>query len=146
MAGIGEVSWPAEQIPDADALYKRVPQSHVESDGRLGPNAFVKIGEGEMRGVSTNWSKYSDPHSTRDAVKVATPPRDPLNYSVVSFLAGAVRAVSSVVEVRHTPLPDNRSHTDIRYPDMPKVDATELRTKLARINMEWVLRAQPKAN
>lgn len=120
--------WPVESIPDPDGLLKRVPRAHV-TEGRPDPAAFR--GQGERRGMSTDWERYSDPEATRRRSR--TKPAS--EYGVVRLVAGEARAVPGQ-SVEHTPLPENRAHTDV----FGEKDA-EVRVKLSRI-ASWVLRLE----
>jgi len=56
--------------------------------------------------MSTDWSKYSTPEATLGRA------RKPEDNGVVEMLVGSVRAISTLV-VEHTPLPENRAHTEV---------------------------------
>lgn len=98
--------YPAEAIPDDDVLYLRVHRAHFLRGEVLSP-AFRNHPPG---GLSTNWSRYSSPEETRSQARQA-----PENYGVLGMNVGAVRAIPHQV-VRHTPLPENRAHTDVLGP------------------------------
>lgn len=133
MAGSGEVGWKVEPIPDTDSLFLRVHRANIDG-AELRPRAFEPHGQG----VSTNWSKYSNPKDTRDSVGPhpdTGKPRDPLNYGVAQFSVKFVRNVPKLT-VKHTPLPEIRAHTDIRF---ALADKEEMRVKLTRVPFDWCL-------
>lgn len=75
------------------------------SDGEMNPNGFQpKVGP-----MSTNWARYCTAEETRQGAAQKTPPSA---YTVVSMNVGRVRSEARQ-EVRHSPLADNRGHTDV---------------------------------
>ncbi len=50
--------WEIEFIPDEDHLFYRLHKSFI-LEGEVLPGAFQERGEGEQRGMSTDWEKYS---------------------------------------------------------------------------------------
>ena len=95
----------AEQIPDDDSLYMRVHKNWIR-DGELNPGTF----RNNYGGMSTDWSKYSDPQKTRD--RVIAYDKEPGNYGVLGMNVDEVREIPDQVVI-HKPLDDNRSHTDV---------------------------------
>lgn len=79
-----------------------VHKTWLKPDGTLATGAFQNRG-GAM---STDWSKYATPEETRQRR------RTPADNAVVSMNVGKVRAVPGQ-SVTHTPLPENRAHTDV---------------------------------
>lgn len=112
--------WPVEEIPDVDGLYMRVHRNHVR-DGEPIPGAFRDIGGG----MSTDWNKYSTPQATRERGR-----KDPALYGIIQLPVGLVRTIDSLA-VTHSPLEENRAHTDV----IGEKD-TEVRLKLLRV-YEW---------
>ncbi|MEX2411974.1 MAG: hypothetical protein WD607_11535 [Candidatus Paceibacterota bacterium] len=94
-----------EEIPDEDSLYMRVHKNWIR-DGELNPGTF-RNNEG---GMSTDWSKYSDPEQTRN--RVIAYDKEPDNYGILGMNVGDVRKIPDQVVI-HKPLDDNRSHTDV---------------------------------
>lgn len=94
-----------EEIPDEDRLYMRVHKNWIR-DGDLNPGTF----RNNQGGMSTDWSKYSDPERTKD--RVINYEKDPDNYGVLSMNVGQVRDIPDQVII-HKPLDENRSHTDV---------------------------------
>jgi hypothetical protein len=88
---------PIEDIPDDDALYKRVHAS-LFKDGRIMTGAFKQV---EM---SVDWSKYSTAQNSRDRAK------KPSLNGVIELIARDVRQIPGQV-VEHAPLLENRSHS-----------------------------------
>lgn len=122
--------WDIEEIPDSDLLFYRIHKSEFR-DGTVIPGAFKERGEGEERGMSTNWNKYSTPDLL---INVATIPND---NAVVQFHVQKVREIGSLL-VKHAPLPNNRSHSHII--GIPKKGQlkTKVRAKLQEI-YEWTI-------
>lgn len=116
-------SWQAEDIPGQDKLFMRVERSFVKN-GEVIPGAF-RNHPTETDGMSTDWSRYSTPQDTRQRAKV------PVNNGVVEMLVSEVRQVPQQT-VKHSPIPTNRSHTDVWGVKDP-----EVRLKLRRL-ARWV--------
>ena len=92
------------------------------------PRAYDEHGGG----MSTNWNKYATAEQTRQQVaNVLHPktgqPKNPADFAVLGFNAGRVREIPDV-GVQHTPLPDNRAHTDVTG-----TSPAQARVKLGRI-------------
>lgn len=94
-----------EEVPDGDTLFMRIHRMWVR-DGDLNPGTFRNHGDG----MSTDWSKYSDPAQTKN--RVVNYDKDPDNYGVLSMNVEKVRQIPDQIVV-HKPLDDNRSHTDV---------------------------------
>jgi hypothetical protein len=94
-----------EEIPDEDLLYMRVHKNWIR-DGELNPGTF-RNNEG---GMSTAWSKYSDPEQPR--IRVIAYDKEPDKYGILGMNVGDVRNIPDQVVI-HKPLDDNRSHTDV---------------------------------
>src|SRR5690348_5592489 len=97
--------WEVEAIPDADLLYYRVHDGFFNKKGTLGSSVFREKGDGEERGISTDWSKYSTPEQDRGI-------KNPLKNSVVSFVTGDLRNIR--LQVLHAPINENRAHTNVK--------------------------------
>jgi hypothetical protein len=123
----GLSEFPKEHIPDEDYLYLRVHRNHQEN-GELNPSAIRDHGNG----MSTCWEKYS---TAEEARQRAT--RHPNDNGVVRMLVRKVREIPGV-KVDHSPLPDNRSHTDV----VGNKKDQEIRAKLLRA-CEWVIPIHP---
>lgn len=117
-----ELVFPAEHIPDADAVFMRAHQMHF-SDGELKPSVF-RAQQGSM---SVNWSKYASAQETKQQA------RNPAQNAVISLLAGLVRKIKDL-DVKHTPDPSNRAHSEIFLPS-DNAALTEVRVLLSRIVM-----------
>src|SRR4051794_4913434 len=114
-----------EAIPDADDLFLRVHRGHIK-EGQPIHRAFQEWGGG----LSTNWAKYASAEETRDQVsRLFKPdkvtPKSPADYGVLSLVAGEVRQIESTT-VEHTPVDENRAHTDIHGPGSPEEANTEV--------------------
>ena len=96
------IPWPIESIPNEDSLFMRVHRTWFTPDGSIIPRAFQNHGGG----MSTDWSRFSTATETRGR-------KSPIDNAVVSMEVGLVRAVPGQT-VEHTPLADNRAHTDVR--------------------------------
>ena len=113
--------WPRETVPNVDDLFMRVHRSYIQQ-GELIPGVFRDRGSS----MSTDWSKYSTPAETRQRARL------PNENSVIALNAGEVRQIRDLT-VSHSPVPGNRSHTDV----LGEKDA-EVRLKLLRI-FKWAL-------
>ena len=123
----GLSAWPKEDIPGSDRLYMRVHRV-FEVDGELQPGVFRDHPpKGEDRAMSTDWSKYATPEETLRRAKV------PSDNGVIGMVVGEVREIPGL-KVEHSPLPENRSHTDIFGKKDP-----EVRLRLLRI-CRWMIR------
>ena len=100
------MSFTKEDVPDKDHLFYRIHKTDFNRNGEIIPGAFKERGEGERRGMSTNWCSYSTPHELRDVAS------NPIENAVVSLHVGSTRQIGSL-EVTHDPIPENRSHTHI---------------------------------
>ena len=79
-----------------------VHKTWVKPDGDVSPAAFKNHGNG----MSTDWSRYSTPEQTRDRR------RKPRENLVVQMEVERVREIPGQ-SVEHSPLPENRAHTDV---------------------------------
>lgn len=112
--------WETENIPDSDHLFMRVHTWTFARDGILSAGAFKNHGGG----MSTDWEKYSTAEETRARGK-----KPPEEYWVVKMNVGEVREVPGQT-VEHSPLPENRAHTDV----IGEKDE-EVRIKLRRLSL-----------
>lgn len=118
------VMWPEEIILDPHILYLRVHDNNVR-DGKLIPGSFKEHGEGEKKGMSTDWSKYS---TVLDSLSRA---KSPAKNSIVSFITGLLRYYT--LTVLHSPEDNNRAHTDVKG-----ADQLEVRVRLKLLNIyDW---------
>jgi len=99
--------WPTEQIPDEDLLFMRVHKNEIQGGAPI-PGAFRNRGEGDQEGMSTDWSRYSTPETTK--LRAANPA---WKGGVIQMVVGDVRKIPSQT-VAHAPLPDNRAHTNVK--------------------------------
>ena len=83
--------------------------------------------------MSTDWAQYSTPQETQSRAK-SSPPRD---NGVLKLNVGGVRAIEGL-SVQHTPLEENRAHTDV-FGD--KKANPKVRLMLKRL-AEWVVVAE----
>ena len=120
-------SWPKERVPDSDHLFMRVHSQWIK-DKKPSVGAFQNRGDG----MSTDWDKYSTPEET-----LRRAPRDPSKNEVIKMQVGAVRQVPGQ-SVDHTPLAENRAHTDVSGEK-----DTEARMKLRRI-CDWAIPLAPE--
>ena len=115
-----QLDFPTEDIPDADQVFMRAHRNFLRN-GAITPNVFRAQGEG----MSVDWSKYASPDDTRSRA------RKPLDNAILALVAGEVRSKTGL-GVNHTPLPENRAHSDVILPQDDE-DLTEARIKLGRI-------------
>lgn len=94
--------WLVEPISNDDHLFMGIHRTWVKPDGDVSPGAFKNRGNG----MSTDWSRYSTPEQTRDRR------RNPKDNLVVQMEVGRVRSIPGQ-SVEHTPLLENRAHTDV---------------------------------
>ena len=127
--------WPIEDIPDADLLYMRVHRDNINiEEGRPCTGAFSNHGEGEEEGMSTDWSRYSTPHETSARIQTTKPG---WMGGVIQMVVGDVRKIP-LQTVQHAPLPDNRSHTNVKGPKDVQVEGTQVRYRFMRI-WKWAI-------
>lgn len=119
------MDWEVELIPDSDKLFMRAHKDHIQ-DGELQPGVFRdQGGDGAM---STHWSKYLSAQGARRRARVQSA------NAVISLGVGPTRAVP--VEVFHSPVADDQSHSSVRG----KKDA-KTRTKLVQLAV-WEVRLE----
>ncbi|MCX6234785.1 MAG: hypothetical protein NT175_08685 [Bacteroidetes bacterium] len=102
-----------EEIPNTDFLYQRVHKNH-NINGIL---ALGLVFKNHGAGMSTDWSKYSTPELTKK--RAAYYYKNPENYGVINMKVEDVRSIESQV-VKHTPINENQSHTDVIGKKSPK--------------------------
>lgn len=115
--------WPIEDIPNADKVFMRVHVNHLDRESII-PGVF-RDHNGDM---STDWNKYSTAEETRRRGR-----KGPEEYGVISLAVEQVRSVSRLTVV-HTPLDQNRAHTDVHGEK-----DTEVRIKLLR-SYKWEIK------
>jgi len=76
--------------------------------------------------MSVNWDKYA---SAEDTKRQAT--KNPGDNAVISLLVGDIRTIKDL-DVKHTPEPNNRAHSDVNLPDK-REELTEVRVLLRRL-------------
>lgn len=95
-------SWPVEPVPNNHYLFMGVHRNWLKPNGEVRASAFKNHGNG----MSTDWSRYSTPEQTRHRR------RKPQENLVVQMEVKQVRGISGQ-SVEHSPLPENRAHTDV---------------------------------
>lgn len=121
------MNWTKEIIPDTDRLYMRAHKVHIDEDGNLAPGVFRDQGDG----MSTDWNKYATPQDTQIRAKV------PGDNAIVSLSVGGVKNIP--LDVQHSPLSDNRAHTDVIGDKKLKYPPPSVRIKLLRL-VQWEIR------
>lgn len=116
------MNWTEETIPNVDDLYMRVHKVHIDDQGNLAPGVFRDQGDG----MSTDWNAYATPQDTQNRGKV------PQDNAVIALNVGEVRAIP--LEVKHSPLLENRAHTDVIGNKKDKYPPPGVRVKLLRIS------------
>lgn len=116
------MNWTKETIPDVDDLYMRVHKVYIDGQGNLAPGVFRDQGDG----MSTDWNVYATPQDTQNRGKV------PQDNAVISLNVGEVKAIP--LEVKHSPLSENRAHTDVIGDKKDKYPPPGVRVKLLRIS------------
>ncbi len=80
--------------------------------------------------MPTDWSKYATPEETLRRAKV------PSDNGVIGMVVGEIREIPGL-RVEHSPLTENRSHTDVFGKKDP-----EVRLQLLR-GCRWMIRVPP---
>ncbi len=124
------MDWPIEIIPDNDKLFMRIHETWIQS-GEPMPGVFKNHGSG----MSTDWNKYSTPEETLKRARI------PSKNAVIQMQVGDVRKIPGQ-QVQHTPLPDNRAHTDVLG---EKDRDPEVRIKFRRI-FNWAIPFKSRNN
>lgn len=103
-------AWPVEPIPDGDRLFYAIHKMWLRKDGtRVAPECFENRPDERTGAMSTDWERYSTAEEARQRRRV------PSDNAIGMFVAGQLRAIPDQT-VMHSPLPDNRAHTDIGGP------------------------------
>ncbi len=126
-----------EIIPDEDKLFCRVHKNLINTEGDILPRAFdpTPYPPEIPDGLSVNWSKYSSAQETQVQVKANN--KNPQDYAVVSFTAGAVRGIGSV-GVTHDPKEDNLAHSLITgIPPRKSSDTRIIRELQKQAQQSW---------
>lgn len=118
--------WPVEEIPNEDFLFLRVHKRWLAFGEEIPTGAFRDHG-GAM---STDWDKYSTPEQTQ-ARGLRSPASD---NGVLKLNVGGIRAINELT-VHHTPIPDNRAHTDVSG---DKRTNPKVRLMLQRLSV-WII-------
>jgi len=121
--------WHIEDIPNEDRLYFRVHKTFVV-EGELKPKIFQERGDDDSRSMSMDWDQYSSP------IICIRRARIPNDNGAISFMVGELRNIT--LNVKHAPLEDNRSHTDVN--GLPN-DLKDVELRLKMLNLfEWEIR------
>lgn len=128
------MTWPSEEILDADDTYYRVHQNIVPN-GELRP-AIFREQEGSM---SVDWGKYSTPEETR-----ARGRSEASAYGVVTLVAGEIRSIEGM-EVDHSPTRENRAHSEVYGMGAQKPRKTEIRLRLYNQLNGWTIPVESPA-
>ena len=96
------MTWPVEEIPDGDRLFRCAHRSFLQGPQVAGDD-YIPIGvfKREER-LSTDWSRYSTPEQARARRK------QPEANGVISLPVGGVRREARQ-SVEHAPEPDHRA-------------------------------------
>jgi hypothetical protein len=139
-------------------LYMRVLGAQVTTLGdELLPDSVVFRNHGEdpeVRGMSTDWSRYATPQETRKRARK----RPPSMYGVISLSVGKVRTIPFQRD-KHTPIfnapedpdnPNNRAHTDVLGPKSKDETgdrrlSTEIRNRFQEISVWEIYPDDPVA-
>ena len=115
-------AWPVEEIPDDEALYRRVHRVHWREGSQepVEPGAFKNYPKGS-EGMSVDWAKYSTPQEAQARSG------KPEENAVVQLIAGEVRKLPAQ-RVQHAPIAENQSHSEVVGKKTERV-----RTELSRI-------------
>jgi hypothetical protein len=127
--------YPIEEIPDEDSLFYRVhsaniDKSEIDNKKRIKPGAFDPQPKPHGVEMSTDWSKYSTCHESRNRA------RKPENNGIISFIVGDIRRSPTPLSVLHRPTL-NQAHS-IVCEVIADINNPEIRIKLRRI-CKWEL-------
>jgi hypothetical protein len=114
------LDFPIENIPDADSVFMRAHKTYIR-DGDLVPGVFRE----QDGGMSVDWDKYASPKDTKGRAK------NPADNAVLSLSVAGIRKIRDL-DVRHTPEPTNRAHSEVDLPD-DREELTEARLLLRRL-------------
>ena len=115
----------AENIPSTDRLFYRIHENQLGPNKKIVPGCFRQIGEGDSRSMSTDWEKYSTVQESLQRAK------DPEKNSIVSFVKNDLN--NKEFDVRHSPIAENRAHTDVIWDESTKTLKTKFRAILNMI-------------
>ena len=110
-----------EQIPDADSVFMRAHKGYIR-DGNIATGVFKEQGGG----MSVDWDKYASPQDTKARAK------NPADNAILSLPVGGIRTIRDL-DVKHTPEPTNRAHSEVDLPD-DREELTEVRVLLSRLS------------
>lgn len=95
MHNSNEIIWEKEDIPDSDYLYYRIHQNNLRNN-KITPGVFKEVGEGDERGMSTDWSRYSTPEESLKRAKI------PAHNGIIHFVVKSIRTIP--LEILHSPI------------------------------------------
>ena len=119
-----------EEIPSQDFLFRRIHKSDVK-DGEIVPGTFREIGEGDLKGMSTDWDKYSTAEESLGRCK------NPLVNGILKGNVGQVLEIKLLV--KHKPEVDNRAHANVN--GIEGVNKAKIRLQLLEI-FNWEILIQ----
>jgi hypothetical protein len=125
--------WPSEEIPDQSHLFLRVHKNNTKN-GTPNAGAFREHGDGDKKGMSTDWEKYSSAAESRNRAS------SPIDNGIIKLVTGELRSLT--LSVLHTPIfdnpkiSDNRAHTDVKGIGRDP----EIRLKLQDISTNWEIK------
>ena len=128
----GNTTLIVEDIPNEDYLYYRVHKKEVRN-GKVPPGCFSEKGDGNEKGMSTDWSRHSTPEEAlnRPTSRYLDGDRTQ-THGIISLIVGKVREIEGI-QVIHAPRSYNIAHTHICGIPPQDPTKTEVRSKLARI-------------
>ncbi len=119
---MADVIWEVEDIPDDSDVYMRAHDVYFRGKA-LQPGVF-RVHED---GMSVDWDKYSTPEQTRQRTS------QPLRNAVIRLPVVGIRDIGDL-DVKHTPYPANRAHSDVVGIPNGGEDLTEVRASLLDIS------------
>jgi hypothetical protein len=108
--------WPIEAIPDDDILYMRVHRQWLRDETVI-PGCFRNRPD-DISGGTAN-----------DTLRRA---RNPIDNAVIQLHIGTVRQIPEQ-RVAHSPMPENRAHTDVLGPKEHDPEVRRLFSRACRI-------------
>jgi len=127
---VDAVDWPVEDIPDDNHVLMRAHRVFFREDVLL-PSVFRPHGDS----MSVDWTRYSTPQDTRNRAPI------PDQNAVIRLPVIGIRKTPPL-DVRHTPEPENRAHSEVLGLPTEREDLTEIRILLLGFS-ETVLALPP---
>lgn len=126
------MSFQIEEVNDDGILYYRVHKTYIR-EGEVIPGAFRERGEGEEKGMSCDWNKYSSGELCRKRAQ------NPEDNGIVESKVLPIRECK--MPVIHHPYDDNQSHSNVKNLG-EKLELTENRRILIGLFSTWTIKIE----